>query len=248
MVKNLAGLKVLVSRLQQHSAAIASAIENLGGQAVCQPLYTVESTIDKGLLKLIDKLAGSITIGIFISRNAVDMCMPYLHKDFAKIWATTGPGTAEQLNDYGINDVLHPAYSDANSVGLFNLMLEKRLDLKNCRIVIFTGADFDNVLQQKLASAHAKVETLVVYRRGAPKDLLIDASVNVILISCVTSLINLQNAAPDLDLPLVAASDRIATAALEMGYSKVYTSRSMQDTDLIDALSKVNDARQRKQD
>lgn len=245
MTKKLAGLKVLVSRLSQHAAPIAEAIEHLGGHAVCQPLYTIESTIDDDLSQYLRDLEGSIFLAIFNSRNAVEIAMPYLSRVFAQNWAAMGPSTAEQLTSLGLDAIIRPGFRNANSAGLFNLMLEKKLELKGRKVVIFTGADFDDTLYNSLKREHAEAENIVVYKRGAPSDLNIPHDIDVILITCVTSLINLQHAYPDLDLPIVAASDRIARIALEKGYSKVYTSISMQDVDLIDALSKVRDAKQR---
>lgn len=245
MTKRLECLKVLVSRLSQHAAPIAREIESLGGHAVCQPLYTVDPTIDEGVLKHLSILDGSTYLAVFISRNAVEIAMPYLSRGFAKNWAAMGPSTAEQLYTRGIETVISPGFSNANNVGLFNLMLEKKLEFKGSKVVIFTGADFDSSLYDNLERAHAEVENLVVYKRGVPNNLNIPHDIDVILITCVTSLMNLHNALPDLDLPIVAASDRIARVALEKGYSKVYTSNSMQDVDLIDALSKVRDAKQR---
>ncbi len=245
MTKKLTDLKVLVSRLPQHAVEISKDITALGGQVIQQPLYTVESTVNDNLLQYLTKISGSTALAVFISRNSVDMIVPHLAEGFAGAWATTGPGTAQQLSNYGIRGVLHPTFKEANSTGLCNLLLEKKLELDGRRVVIFTGADFDSTLQYKLKGLNANVETIMVYKRCAPKNLQVDTTADVILITCVTSLINLQHAAPDLDLPIVAASDRIARAALEMGYSKVYTSISMQDIDLIDALGKVRDAKQR---
>lgn len=233
----IAGQKILVTRLPQHSQSLIDAIQAQHGIAVCQPLYAVEPLLhaDLGLMQR----ASQSDLGVFVSRNAVAIVMPLLDSKLPWIWAAVGAGTAKELLNYGVPQVLYPQGA-SNSRRLFSKLLAAKLERQHRTALIFAGADGNPWLAQNLQRLGMEVEVVATYRRIMPTDFGLPSDLDLIIITCVTSLVNLQKLAPTLNVPLLVISDRIKRIALEMGYSTVYNSNGTADEEILTALTQVN--------
>lgn len=239
----LTGLKVLVTRLPQHAQPLIDKIQAQKGLAWNQPLFAVEPLLDAN--RRLQQSAFRTDLAIFVSPTAVAMAMPLLDADTPRHWAAIGAGTADALLKYGVANVIYAHGTTANSRMLLAKLIDTGFNMQGLRCMIFSGADGDSWLPQNLQALGATVETIPVYRRVLPPAFRLLPEINLILITCVTSLVNLQKLAPTCNLPLLVVSDRIKRIALEMGYATVYNSKGAADDAILAALMQVNHATER---
>lgn len=240
MTEDLKDLKILITRPPQHAQELLAKITALDGIATCVPLFAVEPTIDAEYLSRILSSVQHMNLGIFVSRNAAELLLPHLQKFSAMQWATLGPSTAAYLRQNGLTKLILPPTPPYDSAALVACLKSQRMPLQDQSIILFSGEDGLGWLASELQRQGAQVKTMSVYRRVRTK---IDSDLNydIIVISCVTSLIYLKELAYSLgaaiaELQLLVVSDRICNAALEMGFLKVYTAESMSEADILSAL------------
>jgi len=115
--------------------------------------------------------------------------------------------------------------------------------------MILTGADGNNLLAETLQQQGARVEITSLYKRTIPRISTLElqtvlnaaAVIDIMVITCVTSLANLQVLAESagvnpFGIPLLVVSSRISTYALERGFVNVRVAKGMSDENIVTAL------------
>lgn len=250
MAKNLQNLRIVVTRQAEHADQLCKRIAALSGEAICLPLFAIQSLLTETMLQKIKVELKHCKLAIVISRNAAELLLPTL--DVAMIsattWACVGPATAECLQSFGIQQVLYPRDA-ADSKGLLRELERHKIALQEQRIIIFTGERGNSLLSTELQAMGATVSEIDLYCRIAPdiapslvqKVLTAKPAIDIMVITCVTSLHNLQKFSNDLkipifELPLLVVSPRIQQAALDMGFINVYTINGMDEGSIISGL------------
>lgn len=235
----LGNIVVLVTRPARQAHHLCTLIETEGGQAIVFPVLEIQDLQDTSVvMRLIDRL-DEFDIAIFISANAVikamDLVLP--HRDWPSHLqiAVVGARTAEALQEYGLRVDICPE-EKFNSEAL--LSLPKMQDMANKKIVIFRGEGGRELLADTLRQRGADIEYAEVYRRSKPtdimgctvanlvanlEDLLVTGKINIIVVTSHEGLRNLWEIAGSTGqevltrMPLAVMSQRIATAAQELG-------------------------------
>lgn len=231
--------RILVARNPLHSVDLIQALVEQNYAPICQPLFVIEPTIDAQLICDIQNKVPQADLIIFVSRNAVDVIASQIDLNPRCILAAVGAATASALLDQGAQKVLYPTYSGSGSDALLTYLHDQKYDLQNKYILLFAGEDGDQGLFASLQACHARPELVTVYRRIIPDKLQLDCTVDAMIVTCVTSLQSLCKHSESRHIPLLVVSDRIKQAALEMGFSTVYTSNGMATTDIVLALRQV---------
>lgn len=253
MSNSLAGVNILVSRPEKHAHNLVTAINLLHGNVICVPLFKIDSILDSALLDQINSEIANCDLAICTSRNVAELLLPEIYHYQKVTWAAVGPATAEFLLDYGIDKVLYPKHAPFDSEGLISLLKSEGYALANMKVVIFTGDGGREYLSQELCALGAKVNNIIIYKRSLPEitsnDLLellfIKHRTNIIIITCVTSLINLCGLSADswpkvLQIPLLVVSKRIFDYAINMGFVSVYNAGEMSDVGILNTLARIN--------
>lgn len=248
-VSDLKQVKVLITRQQHVTDNLVAQLHAHNALCVCLPLFAVEPKLDNQQFAKLNKNLANSELAIFISRNAAELVMPHLDINLNITWACIGPTTAEYLQQQGIQQVIYPPDSPYDSQALMRLLQAKHNSLLNGHITIFTGDNGNAWLQEELRLGGATVEVVSVYSRVMPaitteKTHQVFSAlpkIDIILITCVTSLINLRQLTENaglqvLDIPLLVVSDRIYRSAIDMGFTKVYTAKGMSDADIMSGL------------
>lgn len=251
MSKELADLRVLLTRQSADADNLAVAISARGGSCVHLPLFAVQSILQPKYIQDIQNKFSKCKLAICISRNAAELILPFCNNNPEVIWATVGIKTAQYLHEFGIRDVVHPASAPYDSQALMQVLKLNNIKLQNQYIMVFTGEQGDNWLQKALLEQNSVVDVVPVYKRVMPaitSGQLISIfnstpKIDIILITCVTSLVNLMQLAKTaavevLNMPLLVVSKRIYEYAVGQGFSKVYAANSMSEQDILNALEK----------
>ena len=215
----LSGQGVLVTRPAHQAATLCRAIEAADGSALhCPTLAIAEPVEPQRVLQQLQAL-DAYDIAIFISANAVHMCLQLLgtlpeHLTLAAI----GPASAEALAKHGYRVQWQPQRRHS-SEGLLEVLNSE--PLAGRRIAIIRGAGGREHLQQQLTAQRAQVTPIDVYRRVLPPDsapilqrLLDAAAITLLTATSNQSIENLlllageQYRASITALPLVVLSQR----------------------------------------
>jgi len=254
-MKRLKGYSVLVTRPTQQALGLYAAIEAEGGVAIRAPMIEIRPL--DGQPKCIDVIDGidAYDKAIFISRNAVECGLEILAghgKSLAGMAVyAVGVGTAHELHDRGIKDVITPAdaFSSEGLLGLDDLQAAAVTDE---RIAIFRGSGGREHLAQTLAGRGAEVNYCEVYERIVPdisvKQLLADAGVDQPDIGVITSLEGATNFADKIDdegldllfdMPLLVLGTRISREVEKLGFTNPpVIVDNPGDNDVIDTLTR----------
>ncbi len=248
MDKSLRGAKILLTRQLEQCASLNAQIASLGGISINVPMFAIESTLDQNKIWQIQRGLSLTSMAVFVSSNAAKLLLSHLSLDSNLLCACVGPATAEYLLTAGCKQVIFPQTKPYDSVNLIKQMQLNNLNLANRYIMVFTGENGNRLIVEELQSLGAVVEVIEVYKRVMPKlseqevaELTQLPLIDMALVTCVTSLINLKTLASTLrvlwqNIPLLVVSRRIRDHALGLGFSKVYTASSMTDADIISAL------------
>lgn len=246
----LQNTRILLTRQAEQNVALSTQLTNLGAQCLAVPLFEIEETLDAAKLWSIKRGLSLSSLAIFISSNATKILLSRLALGPDLLCACVGPATAKLLQQAGYYNVLFPRSKPYDSAGLIRELQLNNLNLKNRYIMVFAGENGNRNVVADLQKLGAVVELVEIYKRQMPalaSQLLAaaigTASPDIIVISCVTSLTNLQYLASKLniiwqEIPLLVVSERIREHALGLGFAKVYTAASMTDEDIVSALIK----------
>jgi uroporphyrinogen-III synthase len=256
LVGNSLQKKILITRPAHLAANLCAEIAKLGGISECLPLFKIDSLINSDdPANIIHTLNNKIILSdlvICISRNAAEQVIPYLHEIGNINWATIGPATADYLQRNGVSKIVHPQTPPFDSQALLQTFDLMHLKLKNQYILVLAGEHGDTWLQNELIRLDARVEVFSVYRRAMPqisseqviKLFSSTAEIDIILITCITSLSNMvnltQKAGVDIrNKPLLVVSNRIYKYAIGQGFKKVHVAKSMSEPDILLALTSI---------
>lgn len=248
MLGSLNNLRVVLTRQVNTVDDLGMKIAELGGSSVHLPLFAIESLLDADYLQEILIKLQNCSLAICISKNAAEILLPH-YQATDLTWAAVGPSTANYLQQHGIKQVLYPATSPFDSAALLQLLKLNNKNLQNQYIMVFTGAQGDGWLSSALADLNATVETIPLYKRVMPAistDQFIKVfknppGVDLILITCTTSLVNLillaQMAGFEVrSTPLLVISHRIYTYALAQGFTKVHKAHGMSEQEIMTGI------------
>lgn len=250
---NLGGLNVLVTRPAEQAAEFAERISDVHGRPVSFPVLEILGPADKRAVRvaLADLAPGDILV--FVSANAVRYAFPQMPDNIPLDLqiAAVGSATARTLTEYGLEPTLVPERMDSEGL----LELPALQTVMDHRVLIVRGNGGREVLRRELEARGARVDYVEVYRRRIPQrnpaNLIAgwDRLVDIVTITSVQILDNLftlmgEQGEPLLRrTPLLAASERIATAAAERGCEQVLVATSALDADMLQALCDFSYAR-----
>lgn len=249
MPGDLDGVKIVVTRPVAAAQALIATLTQLGADVVCMPLFAIEPLFNaENLLQKAQDLL-QYDLVVCISRNAAEIILPYIDNPAAINWATIGPATAEYLLQHGALNAICPLQSPFDSDSLLSELQLRTKTLKNQCIMILTGADGNNQLATELRRLGARVIIMPLYNRTMPhisaKQLRgvlgTDSVIPTMVVTCVTSLVNLQNLAEPLGInpfgiPLLVVSYRIYKYAIEKDFVNVRVAKGMLDADIVAEL------------
>ena len=241
MKNSLANKKVLLTRQAGFADQLVSKISAYGATCINKALFTVESTIDANKISQIRNALHNSQLAIFVSRNAAELVLPYIEQRSAIKLATVGPATAEYLQQNGFANVICPLSVPYDSRSLVECLKNSQLLSNKLHITLFNGEEGLTWLAEELGRNGCQAEVVSVYRRHI-LDINDLPETNIIVISCVTSLLSLKKFAEKilkpqiLAIPLLVVSERIYKRAIEMGFLTVYTTKGMSEADIITAL------------
>ncbi|MDH4286763.1 MAG: uroporphyrinogen-III synthase [Gallionella sp.] len=243
--KQLAGLKILVTRPRDQAAWLAQRIEQAGGTPLLFPLLEIAPAEDtKTLHEQVSRLA-QFDLAIFISPNAVRYGIAAIRaagtvSPLMKI-ATVGQGSAKALRELGITGAIAPT-ERFDSEGL--LALPELQDVAGWRVMIFRGDGGRELLGDTLKARGASVEYAACYRRSKPQwdaTALQNAAPDAITVTSSEALGYLWQMLDDARrasvraLPLFAPHPRIAELAHQQGWQQVRLTEAG-DEGLLSAL------------
>ena len=232
--KSLAGKGIVVTRPVHQAAHLAGLIRAEGGTPLLFPVIEIVDFEDmEPLLALIDRL-DDFDWAIFVSRNAASRALSLINARRtmpARLrFAAVGRGSAHELNECGVPEVIAPARFDSEAL----LDLPQMQNVAGKRIAIFRGEGGRELLGDTLAARGATVEYAACYRRALPQidvaPLLGAGARDELHAVTVTSSEGLRNlcallgAAGQLwvrNTPLFVPHARIAETARELGLATV---------------------------
>lgn len=251
MSNALKNLSILNTRQAQYSKTLDSLITANMGTVISLPLLDVTSLLDTATLRHIIHDLSACDLCVLVSRNSAELLLPHLAPELIRsvTWACVGPATSKCLSEYGVSNCIYPRIAPYNSISLISELHSRGIILNQANVMILTGESGDMELNATMSQQGAIIHLTPVYRRIRPHISKEQVSrvfnsipgVDIILITCVTSLVHLQQLAQEmqlaiLDIPLLVVSPRIARAALEMGHINVYTTESMSEADILSGL------------
>jgi uroporphyrinogen-III synthase len=235
VIHPLAGIHVLVTRPAHQARELADRVRAAGGDPILFPVLEIlDTTNQRPLLDLIERL-DEFDLAIFVSPNAVRKAMNRIGERRTlparlKI-AAVGQGTARELGNFGVNEVIAPTIRfDSEAL----LDTPELTQVEGKHVVIFRGDGGRELLGETLLKRGASVEYAECYRRTRPDmdivPLLLawaSGKINAITITSSEGLRNLcdmigeAGQAPLKKTPLFASHERIVQAARKLGFIQV---------------------------
>ena len=168
----LNGRTVLVTRPAHLAGPLVNDIEKQGGCSVLLPTVEIENLVDANELGPIFRGDVFYDLGIFSSKNAIQVVAQWCHQENLH-WparmacATVGAKTAEMAKKmFGLDTVICPK---VNSGARELLKMKHLTHVFEQSIVIFDGENGAQILQEHLEGSCKKLTSYVVYRRILPK-------------------------------------------------------------------------------
>ena len=249
MAKPLANIGVAITRPIDQAKKLTQLIEDAGGTTIAFPLIEIAPLAD---LTAFNNVIAEINHPnhvdwvIFISSNAVQNGMPHMvklgipsHLQFAAI----GPVTAQELNAYGIQNVLTPSGRfDSESL----LALPEMQAVSGKKIMIVRGVGGREVLADTLKARGARVTFAECYQRKNPQtnaNLLTEAwknkQLHAIVVTSSEAMRHLLDLAGDASwlkqVSICVNHARIAETALQRGLT-VKITESVGDAQMLATL------------
>lgn len=246
----LAGMGVAITRPSDQAKKLTGLIEAAGGHVILFPLIEIVGLDDYSQFEHEIAQISKYDWIIFISSNAVQHGMPHLlkhpipsHLRFAAI----GPVTANELQDFGIQNVLIPqGRYDSESL----LSLTEFQEMQGKKVMIVRGIGGREVLAETLKSRGAGVRFAECYQRINPQNnvnMLHQAWANQQLQAIVVTsseamryLLNLASHTPWLrEVTLCVNHARIAEQPIAMGLN-VKVAEAPGDEAMLKALLRLH--------
>lgn len=243
---------VILTRPAAELAVWAKALEEAGYQVQSWPLIELQAHADSGRLQGVMTAWHDYQAVMFVSRAAVQYAFkqqtPQAGWGLTRCWAT-GPGTRQALLDGGVPtgliDSPPPSAAQFDTEALWRVV---KPTLKADRaVLVLRGSDADKPdsaaegvgrdwLMQQLQAQGLQVDSLAVYQRSTPvweapqlaKAKQAAHNGSIWLFSSSQSVHNLAQLVPNEDWTRAKAlttHERIAQAALQMGFGEVKVSK-----------------------
>jgi uroporphyrinogen-III synthase len=232
----LAGRRILLTRPERESQALAARIVEAGGEALIFPTIEIVTVAPTAETEAALRALSQCQLAVFVSTNAVRHGMAQVRA--AGGWpgvlpaAAVGQATADLLRAQGVREVLVPA-NGGDSEAL--LALPRLQQVAGWRVVVFRGVGGRELLAQTLARRGALVTYVECYRRALPASdpgpvcAALDAhALDAVVAASAESVRNLlalvgdPHAAAVRRLPLIVAHANIAQAARALGFEQVH--------------------------
>ncbi len=169
MTKPLTGINILVTRPAHQAGDLAAGIRVAGGTPLLFPVLEILDTKDqRPLLDLVARL-DEFDLAIFISPNAVNKSMTLIRAkrtlpSTLRV-AAVGQGTARELRNFGVDEVIAPTIRfDTEAL----LDTDSLRQIEGKRVVIFRGGSGRELLGDELLKRGAALEYAECYRRVKP--------------------------------------------------------------------------------
>jgi uroporphyrinogen-III synthase len=226
--KSLTGIGIAITRPVDQAKKLAALITEAGGTPILFPLIEITPLQDYSQFEAVISDIASYDWAIFISSNAVQNGMPKLIKQGippSLKFAAIGPVTANELQSFGVKEVLTPKDRfDSESL----LTLPEMTNVSSKKILIVRGVGGRDVLAETLKARGAQVTFAECYQRENPQtncDLLAqlytEKKLHGIVVTSSEAMRHLLDLAGDADwlrnVILFVNHARIAELPLQMG-------------------------------
>lgn len=243
--------RVLVCRPEPSASELCKVLDSVGAQTRSLPCIEVQTiAIDpqsKRIIYDLDQYEKVVVVSQHAAKQLIALVDELWPQAPAKQkWFGIGRKTTQLLAEAGL-DVSKPD-QDFSSEGL--LETPELLKVKSQKILIAKGKEGRSKLEQGLRNRGAKVTTIELYQRVAPKyseaelqASIVDFGATSIVALSVETLDNFHRFATSLNaMPnqtrLIVPSERVAKHAETLGYQKVQVSEQLRPIDLIKALAR----------
>ena len=167
--KDLTGIGIAITRPADQAKKLSALIEQAGGTPILFPLIEITPLSDYAQFESVIQHIANYDWAIFISSNAVQNGMPKLLKQGIPTnlkFAAIGPVTANELQSFGVKNVLIPqGHFDSESL----LTLPEMTNVVGKKILIVRGIGGRDVLAETLKARGAKVNFAECYQRINPQ-------------------------------------------------------------------------------
>jgi len=240
---------VLVTRPAAQAEELCRLVEAAGGRAVRFPAVAITPIENQEPARLL--LNQSWDLILFISRNAVEHCLPLLpgHRlPAGPTLAAVGRATAEALAAAGRPPTLLPTGRfDSESL----LALPHLDSLSGKRVLIVRGQGGRPLLGDTLSERGAEIAYAEVYRRVLPNadptllimrwqhDVQLATATGGEILDNLLTLVGMMGRARLLATPLIVVSERTARTARHLGFVQVELAERASDEAIVDALCRA---------
>jgi uroporphyrinogen-III synthase len=244
--KPLLGIGIAVTRPADQAKKLAALISEAGGTPILFPLIEIMPLQDYSHFEAVISEIETYDWAIFISSNAVQNGMPRIVKNAlpAKLkFAAIGPVTANELQSFGVKEVLMPqGRFDSESL----LSLPEMTNVAGKKIMIIRGVGGRDVLAETLKKRGAQVTFAECYQRENPQSncdfltkLWMENKLHGIVVTsseAMRHLLDFNTDPPFLRyITLYVNHARIAELPLQMGL-KVMVANAPGDEGMVDSI------------
>ena len=250
-MSNLAGLGVLVTRPETQAASLARRLTELRANVYLLPAMELRPRADRAAQRAALGPIDRFQWIIFISSNAVRFGVQLLDGRRDLRLAAVGPATARALNHAGFRVSLVPA-SGFNSESL--LAAPELAHVAGQRILIVRGDSGRELLADVLSARGASISYAQMYERHCSRPIVgaVDAvealwekgAIDVVtatspeLLKCLVEILTPKGRALLTNTTVLAGSERIASAARQIGLTgPLITAAAPDDDSLLKALA-----------
>lgn len=247
----MTGWRLLLTRPEQESAALAATLAEVGVYSSSLPLLEIEPLTITGAQRSMIFDLDLYRVVIVVSKPAARLGLALIDEIWPQPpmqqWFSVGAATAQILEDYGL-DVTYPQRGDDSEALLELAPLQQAVALPGTRVLILRGEGGRELLGERLRDLGASVDYLPLYRRNLPHyadselPRRIEAErLNGLVVSSGQGFEHLRELAgeawPDLaQLPLFVPSPRVAELAYAAGARTVVDCRGANAAALLAAL------------
>ncbi len=243
--------RLLLTRPAEESAALALTLADTGVFSSSLPLLEIEplpaSAEQQSLVQNLDLYSAVIVVSKPAARLGLQWVAQLWPQTPFLPWFTVGAGTAQILQDYGL-EVSWPENGDDSEALLDLPRLQQSIAMPGSRVLIMRGEDGRELLAERLRSLGVSVDYLPLYKRNLPyyppstlTHLIQAERLNAVVVSSGQGLEHLRQLAgdgwPELTrLTLFVPSPRVADMAREAGARTVVNCRGASAAALLAAL------------
>jgi uroporphyrinogen-III synthase len=248
----LAGRRVLLTRPQPESRALAARIAAAGGAAIVFPTLEIQPVALSAASQAALQALGRHRLAVFVSANAVRHGMPLVRSmggwPSGLAAAAVGNATAELLRTQGLREVLVPQ-TGADSEAL--LACRELQQVAGASVVVFRGEGGRELLADTLRARGAQVGYIECYRRAmpqtdpAPVRSALDAhALDAVVAASAEGVRNLLHlVGPEWQaalrsVPLIVTHPNVGEAARSLGFERVALAPDAEEG-VVDCLADV---------